>query len=123
MTPAMERVILRSPLGQQLRAAGIAEAEAEERALLAEIDRLDQERDAAVSQAERLMAKERPELRRLQQDLEELKDQVNRKHARVEGELPGLIRVAHQRRNIAVQTLEKRLAEIREGAEQLRQES
>ncbi len=123
MTPKMEELFLRSPLGQQIRAAGIAEAEREEKTLLKEIDRLDMERDAAVSLAEKTLAKEMPELRQLQEELEQMKEKVRRKHGRVSGDLPSLIANARREHALAVGPLEKRLAEVREGAAQLRHET
>ncbi len=123
MTPAMERAILNSPLGQQLRAAAIAEAEREEKTLLKEIDRLDMERDAAVSLAEKTLAKELPDLRQLQEELEVMREKVRRKHGRVSGDLPSLIANARREHALAVGPLEKHLAEVREGAAQLRHET
>ena len=52
-----------------------------------------------------------------------MREKVRRKHGRVSGDLPSLIANARREHALAVGPLEKHLAEVREGAAQLRHET
>ena len=119
MNALLERLLWKSPIGQQIRTSALDEVATKEAELRAKLRDLEVERDKRSKDLTAAISALEPEINALRAQKEALENDLRAKHHTWAVQLPGELDAARMRFDMGANTIRKELADLTASRQQL----